>query len=527
MKIENGVKIHNVFKIVARNAETLEVEEEGIAYNIVLDRCWGRLCNFSTYFTNIVFGTGAGTPIDTRDTLFNRIGSKLAVEESLVRDYPTSVWTKTCRLGTDEYNGNILTEIGISDTTTNINTHAMIMDSEGNPLSVEKTSLRIIDLYATVFVNVYDVDDGLFFYGNGLRDYLTGAGAPGNVMEIAASTSDDNAAIITGTKVVDLVEKTVQVSGRFNIDALNKDVKYLSWKSLGLRCKVPRTGVFTSKQITGKQIGVGNGVKTQFLIPNTEISNLAIYVDGNINNDWIYDALTSLATFGTAVADTLIVTADYLCSLFPKTIDNVLDVLFKIKFDGTIPTPVVPPTDFSTVPGVQTPTGGDSKYGFYGEVSALDFISGADLCTAIGLAAGTLQNSDAGWLKFAKGGTQLLLSKKTLRHTVSWNDINAAGAVWGKPVEIEGAVYSVRLLSTVEWNELMYPVHVNYGEWAQFTDAELNITGSGGYCWTSTPSGSYRIYRGYNSVSYSGYTTPSGVNYGFRPVLEFLYALPS
>ena len=530
MKIENGVKIHNVFKIVVRNAETMEIEEEGIAHNIVLDRCWGRLCNFSTYFTNIVFGTGTGAPVATRDTLFNRIGSKTAVEESLVRDYPTSVWTKTCRLGTDEYNGNILTEIGISDTTTNINTHAMIMDSEGNPLSVEKTSLRIIDLYATVFVNVYDVDDGLFFYGNGLRDYLTGAGAPGNVMGISQGSSDNIGATIDGIKVVSLADKTVEVSGRFNINALNTEVSLLSWHSIGLGCKVPRTGVFTGKQITGKQIGVGDGIKDTFELPFKAISNLAVYVDGTITTAYTMSSYSTHIILDNPVADTLIITIDCMCSLIPKIVDNVLDVSFKIKFDGTIPTPVVPPTDFSTVPGVQTPTGGDSKYGYYGEVSATDFISGADLCTAIGLTAGTLQNSDAGWLKFAKGGTQLLLSKKTFKHTVSWDNINAAGAVWGKPIEIAGAVYTARLLSTVEWNQLMYPVHVDYGQWAQFTNAELNVAvGDGRYCWTSTPSGSSRVYRGSSSVSTSGIFTPSysDSGLGFRPVLEFLYTLPS
>lgn len=532
VNVKAGVSIHNMFKIVARNAQTLEIEEEHIVYNIVLERCYSRLCNFQSYFDNIVFGTGSGTPSVDRSTLFNRLGHKSAVQESLVRDYPTSIWTKKCTLGTEEYNGNIITEIGISNETTNVNTHAMIADSEGNPLSVEKTSLRIIDLYATVFVNVYDVDSGLFFYGNGLRDYLTGSGAPGNTLGISYSTNDDDEATINGTKVVSVAEKLVTISGRFNVDALNKDVKYLSWKSLGLRCKVPRVGVFTSKQINGKQIGVGDGVKKDFLIPNVEISNIVIYVDGVINNDWTYDSLTSLVTFGTAPGNALIVTADYLCSLFPKTVDNVLDVVFKIKFEGAIPTPVVPPVDYSTIPGAQTPVGGDSKYGFYGEVSALDFISGADLCTEVGLTAGTLQNSDAGWLKFAKGGTQLLLAKKTFRHSVSWNDINAVGAVFGKPIKIGNDVYTCRLLSTVEWNELMYPIHKDYGQWAQYTDAELLVHsthGNGSYSWTSTPSGSSRVSRGRTGVSYSFNFTPSASdsNHGFRPVLEFLYTLPS
>lgn len=532
VNVKAGVNIHNMFKIVARNAQTLEIEEEHIVYNIVLERCYSRLCNFQSYFDNIVFGTGTGTPSASRSTLFNRLGYKSAVQESLVRDYPTSIWTKKCTLGTDEYNGNIITEIGISNETTNVNTHAMIADSEGNPLSVEKTSLRIIDLYATVFVNVYDVDSGLFFYGDGLRDYLTGAGGPGNIMGISQGSSDDMGFSITGAKAVNLSEKTVQVSGRFDVDALNAEVGLLAWHSIGLGCKIPRVGVNTGKQIMGKEIGVGDDVKTKFELPQKAIKNLAVYVDGVINTDWTLSPYGESFSFNTPIVKPLIVTADYYCNLIPKTIDNVLDVVFKIKFDGSIPTPVVPPTDFSAVPGVQIPVGGNSKYGFYGEVAAVDFITGEALCNAIGLTAGILQNSDVNWLKFAKNGSQLLLPMKTFRHTVSWNDINAVGAVWGKPITIGNNVYVVRLLSTVEWDQLMYPVHMDYGQWAQYTDAELLVhssAGNGSYSWTSTPSGSYRVLRGRTGVSDSNNGSPSNAtaNHGFRPVLEFLYTLPS
>jgi hypothetical protein len=153
-------------------------------------------------------------------------------------------------------------------------------------------------------------------------------------------------------------------------------------------------------------------------------------------------------------------------------------------------------------------------------------ISGDNLCSLIGLTAGTLQNSDAGWLKFAKNNRILFIAKKTIRHTVSWNNINEAGAVFGdKILMINGVKYVVRLLSTSEWNALMYPVHVDYGQWWQYTNDELNVVSSNGSAsWTSTPSGSYRIYRGYSGVTYSYDSLPSysNSNVGFRPVLEIL-----
>ena len=77
-----------------RNAETGELIQQGQAENIVLDRIYTRLLNFQSYFDNIVFGSGAGDLSPARTTLFNRVGSKAAVTEQLIRSYPTSVWTR-------------------------------------------------------------------------------------------------------------------------------------------------------------------------------------------------------------------------------------------------------------------------------------------------------------------------------------------------------------------------------------------------------------------------------------------------
>ena len=72
-----------------------------------------------------MFGTGSGTMDPTRTTLLTE-GNKPCSTVELIREFPVSKWTKSIRLEATEFNGNILTEVGISETTTNINTHAMI-----------------------------------------------------------------------------------------------------------------------------------------------------------------------------------------------------------------------------------------------------------------------------------------------------------------------------------------------------------------------------------------------------------------
>lgn len=206
--------------------------------------------------------------------------------------------------------------------------------------------------------------------------------------------------------------------------------------------------------------------------------------------------------------------------------------------------------------------------GFLGEVASKDFIDGDHLALMIGLSAGVSQNTEAGWLHFkdpADGKTKYV-AKKPLRHTLSWDDINAVGAVFGKTISLLGKNYQVRLLKgsssaiaedTIggydhptthgsEWNRLMYHIvakpftepkttlaseGITEGDWSNYTDIELSLHRSspdnGEGCWCQerqTSSTAYRILRGYYGVSFifresSGYATAS---YGWRPVLELI-----
>ena len=524
-----GLKIHNRFDIQVKDAETMEVVQTAQAENIVLDRIYTRLLNFQSYFDQIVFGSGTGTLSASRTTLFTRIGNKAAVTESLVRSYPTSVWTRSIRLGTEEFNGQTIREVGISETTTNINTHALITDSEGNPLSVDKTSLKIIDIYATVFVEVYSVDTGCFFYANGLRDFLTGASAPANTIRLF-EFSDETATTLTATRTSNSGERSISLAVRFNIEHFNKDVRFIDWVGGGLRWKIPRTGVYGGTIKTNIQLGTGDGLNDIFSLPNKEVTNLTVKVDGvvttaftrNFNDDIIFD---------TPPGTGLLVTADYTTKYIPKDSNHVLDVSIKIQYAVPQPSPIESPPDFSSTPGPNTLIAGDEWLGYYGVTSAEDLISGDGLATLIGLKAGTSQFSDEGWLKYNNAGELTYVAKKAFRYNISWNPINDVNSVFGnRRVQIDNHIFIIRLLSTSEWDRLIYPIHASYGTWASFSDSDIQVTsGNGRGTWTSTPSSSNRILRGDASVefSYAGSPSSAGTGYGFRPVLVYLYTLPS
>lgn len=215
------------------------------------------------------------------------------------------------------------------------------------------------------------------------------------------------------------------------------------------------------------------------------------------------------------------------------------------------------------VPGSTKLIGGNLQAGFYGEVPTSEFITGDELARRIGLTAGISQNSNSGWLKFSYMGKVEFVAKKTFRHSISWNNINAANAVTGqRTIDISGKTYKIRLPKGKtegkqndsssyqgainkgsEWNKLMLPIHQEApSNWKYpnnvnsptenwnvgYTDVDLFTHDSAGgtYSWCQEygEKTSYRLCRGGDgvSISYSNIPSSAGSIYGWRPVLELV-----
>ena len=188
--------------------------------------------------------------------------------------------------------------------------------------------------------------------------------------------------------------------------------------------------------------------------------------------------------------------------------------------------------------------------GYMGYIPASDFITGVELIELLDFRDGTDQNSDAGWLKFYVGPTAacnstpgtakcIFIAKQSFKYTVSWDQINSAGLVYGTTSRtVLGQSYNVRIMTGgeaspgtgSEWNELIYRVHAEQPEsksnWETFDPAaDTNITnGNGRYVWCqeNPPSKpTERVTRGGNFTSSSSNASSiAHVSIGWRPVLE-------
>ena len=534
--MNTGIKVglHNEFLIVVEDIKTKE-RREYKAQNIILDQMWNRLCGFSSYFVNIHYGTGT-TEFNNpaRKTLNTFLGTRTATEEFKNAAYPTSQWRKRIVINPDEEIGEIITEVGIAYGATEnyLVTHAPIQDSSGKPISLgPKLGTEIITIYADVFITLYQPDVGMFFVNNNLRSYLLGGSMSAHRANISFFGTDSynntynwDMFSKVGDETVNTDTRTVKSYTRFQANEYNRDIRFVDWDNIGVRVEMPRPGVFSGEERVGVVLGTGDDNKKVFTIPNRGVREVEVYVDEIKSTDWDFDSLGRIV-FDTAPGNGLSVTADYFCPFVPKDSNHVFDVTFTLTYGASAPPAVVSPPDYSDLPGLLTPVAGTTTLGFFGEVAHGSLINGESLCDLIGATEGTLQNSTEPWLKYARRGKILYVAKKPIRYSISWNDINSWGAVYGEAIIMIGGVrYAVRLLSTTEWEDLIYPVHVDYGQWEQYTNADLYIGGSynGRYTWTSTPSSSYRIVRGYGDVSDSNFSSPSNTSdsRGFRPVLE-------
>ncbi len=239
-------------------------------------------------------------------------------------------------------------------------------------------------------------------------------------------------------------------------------------------------------------------------------------------------------------------------------------------------TPTKDVDDLSGSPGAKKLISGTMEEGFFGEVPASELITGDALASQVGISQGTSQHSTAGWLKFAYKGEIQFIAKKPIRHSISWDAINAAKCVYGdsgdKRVTIDGLTYKVTLMrasepsnnpKTVasassgvvnhhsEWNRLMCQIHeeaingswgypdniesdigilehsLGSGSQGMYSDADLIIASGDGrisWCQEMSTSTSHRLQRGSDGVSHSN-RNPSSYAYsncGWRPVLKLV-----
>lgn len=365
MDVKLPITLHNRFDIEVKDIRTGEITKKGMAENIILDQHWSKLldASFGANIKYINVGEGTGVLSPSRTSLFAHLArySTILVEKIFNTPPLPSIRTIKAIIPPEALVGKIIREVGLAHNTaiTDLATHALIKDSEGNPLEIgPKTNTEEITIYATVYATIEGYDNIQFPRPSGknkIFDYLLGEITPSDfyntgqtVLYLSSDGSPTNlnanyekpAGVIqeyfaSGFNSRNISTRTTAISKRISTVEGNGKIKSIIMRYFysaalyqGLFRVVFPNAWFPGYQLLNKAIGVGDGAKVTFILPWDE-ANLTkgykVYVDGVEQTTGVAFAAASV-TFDAAPQSQAKITGNWWVDYIPKDTDHVLDI---------------------------------------------------------------------------------------------------------------------------------------------------------------------------------------------------------
>lgn len=303
--MEIRATLKNEYLIKVRDANTGVTKGEYKAHNVITRRMLEYLYSRSKY-AYIAVGTGTGTPSFDRTSLFNYSDRyATSMEGDLIEvDENTFGQQYTARIPANDLVGQSLTELGLStDSANGVTTHAMITDSEGNQIAIEKTEQDIIDLYVTLYMTFPQPTEGADpiidkrqLAANFLRRTSSGAYAPTIHLRRYAEVIDGKIVVYGDSNSEGSSSATNRVEGTSSIRTMTRRLTESQFNGMigaavvgGSRnapplmaFPLPAPGVWEGETFSGKFVANGDGETKRFLLDPgiTEEGSIRVYVDG-------------------------------------------------------------------------------------------------------------------------------------------------------------------------------------------------------------------------------------------------------
>ena len=344
MEITQKVGIHNRFDIEVIDAKTGEIKQKAKAENVILDNLFNSVFaqyRDVQYFGYLFFGSGTGTPQKTDTQLFHHVAA--LVFDGGGGDYNGGEWwqyhvewhldqnyisiKRQVSINETQYVGTNITEVGIGcgSSATNLCTHAMLQDMNGNPISILKTNTDIITFNATVYIHISQ--PGMLYLGqapiyrgrwdNSLFSWIIGAKSSGNSTRVVkcffktiAFTKTSCATYPSGSLISGIYYSDENLSETWNntlrkwtitypritVDQANiggiggiwingeivsnANVSNSGDASFNGSIFFPVTSFYQGDNIVGEAVGTGDGSATRFKTKFDFPENAKVYVNG-------------------------------------------------------------------------------------------------------------------------------------------------------------------------------------------------------------------------------------------------------
>lgn len=320
MKIEQNISMHNKFKLELRDAKTGKLKQEAYAYNLITDAFFADFtdminhnnrANLATCINYICLGSGTGTLDPARTDMFNKLGYYGNSTYETGPEAKDTYVTKKIVLSETTLANTTITEVGLwgydTDPSYNqLHTHALIEDSEGNPISVQKGENDILTVYSTFYVSCADGDGWKFIDKNGVYRLLIGSDlwwAYNHTLYVGGirtagnedcESSIYNNLVTPGESSITRENNNRTLKFVYNRIAAGSGNADSGINEIGFniecddhiyptaRLTFPVAGVWEGTTLTGETIGTGDGVETNFNFRFDEfkLGTETIYVDG-------------------------------------------------------------------------------------------------------------------------------------------------------------------------------------------------------------------------------------------------------
>lgn len=289
--------LHNRFDIEVKDAKTGKIKQRAYAENLIMNQLWTLLLSSgATGFAGYIhLGTGTGTLVATRTTLFTFLVAKAAESPTYVQWSNYFSCRRSIQLLENENNDSVLSEIGLASAASGsvLRTHALLKDMNGNTVTITKVDTDIITIYATVYLRYpaagwYDGGIVVPQYPNSTPCVdirrLLGSSEAFSLWYFYGLWQPPHAAGlgITPTITYDTANKKITLYGRIPA-ASGNSAAGLAGMIIGAEFLnlIPNGGWYDPFSITGEQIGVGDSSETDFATAFPMIESGAIIkVDG-------------------------------------------------------------------------------------------------------------------------------------------------------------------------------------------------------------------------------------------------------
>ena len=291
MNIDASIKFKNNYRLQHIDTITGEILHDLEFHNVVLDQIMDTVVNSvdqEVYGYGIAIGNGSGVPSASDTQLFHEIKKFYPVAgKCSKKNDNTLLFSVSVTIPANAGEVYDISEVGVCFRNNVLVTHALILDSEGNPIIVKKKDTDKIILNCELYVTFesegienFDISD--FAHSSGTLALLHIFGAATSLEAERASTAyyafnfDIESKNCPSTYrlpganwVTDKNAKTITVNfgpSRMPEFSMPTYIRGITFGKLGT-IKLPNEAIFPRYKVSNITVGIGDGETTKFKCP--------------------------------------------------------------------------------------------------------------------------------------------------------------------------------------------------------------------------------------------------------------------